>query len=544
MPIVYDCIVVGSGPSGVQAAQTLVEGGMHVAMLDVGVHQEKYYQNQSLTADFSQLRKSDGNQHQYFLGKDLQSVHKDWEGTKDRLTPPLAFTKALVADWQTQTRHTKPQAFIESLARGGLGNAWGRGAFTFSPDELQRLGAPLEGWSSHYEKIATRIGISGTKGLGVQLDGLMPPLLLDKNMRGIWQRYKRRLAKGKNKEIFVERTPLAVQNQPHHNRPTEQYYDMDFWSLQKSAGYYPGHTLKTLQSSSNFHYLPQHYVYKFQEINGEVEVMVKQITSKKNKSFRCRRLLLCASVLGTARIVLNSLSEAPRKTPIVCNPFSYGAWLNMHMFGQQNSLKKSSFSQLSVYQKASSASSFNLLNLYTYRSLLLTKLIKELPFSFRFSYQLSAIIKEMLVVGGLHLPETTREENYIQLLPSQKSPIGKDLDIHYQHNTQELKAVFRQICKAMLPWGLIPILRQETASGSSKHYAGTLPFAEWPKAFQLAASGRLHFTQNIYIGDASSFRFLPAKGPTLTIMANAHRIALEILKSRKIDFGRPLQKEG
>ena len=541
MAVVYDCIVVGSGPSGVQAAQTLVAGGMQVAMLDVGVHQDQFYQDQSPNTDFSQLRQSDPNQHLYLLGKDMESIHKDWAGGQDRLTPPLAFTKKLVAKWQAQL--PKEQAFMESLAKGGLGNAWGRGAFTYNQDEIKSIGLSAHEWPQYYQQVARRIGVSGTKGIGLDIEQLMPPLLLDKNMQMLFQGYKRNSRRWKKNGFYMERTPLAVQNQPNEDRLSEQYWDVDFWSLQKSAGYHPGHTLNKLLQRNNFKYLPQHYVCKFQELEGKVKVQAKHVVSKENKTFYCRRLILCASVLGTARIVLNSLSESPRKVPLLCNAFTYGVWLNTRMFGRQNSLKRSSFSQLSIYEREDENQHFNLLNLYTYRSLLLSKLIRELPFSFRFSYQLSAIVKEMLVIGGLHLPEGANAQNYMQLIPSKDSPLGKSLDIHYQHDESKAKAVLKRMNRAMLGWRAIPILSRPTCSGSSKHYAGTFPFAEWPQEFQLAASGRLHFTQNIYIGDASGFRFLPAKGPTLTIMANAHRIAKEILKSRPIDMGQ-LAKTG
>lgn len=535
MSVIYDCIVVGSGPSGVQAAQTLVEGGMQVAMLDVGVHQDQFYEKQSPTADFDHMRKSDRNQHLYLLGKNMESIHGDWKGREDRLTPPLAFTKELVEEWQTKS--SKEQAFMESLAKGGLGNAWGRGAFTYNTDELKAIGVSPHKWSQYYQQIARRIGISGAKGIGLDLDHTMPPLLLDKNMQTIFQRYKRQSKRWKKKGVYMERTPLAVQNQPDIERPSEQYWDVDFWSLQKSAGYHPGHTLQKLLPKSNFHYLPQHYVYEFRETGGKVVVTAKHVGSKEDKSFHCRRLILCASVLGTARIVLNSLSQAPRKVPLLCNAFTYGVWLNARMFGRQNSLKRSSFSQLSIYEREHEQQHFNLLNLYTYRSLLLSKLIRELPFSFRSSYQLSSIVKEMLVIGGLHLPEEVHVNNFVQLIPCEASPFGKSLDIHYKHDPRKTKKALTRMNTAMLRWLAIPVLSRATSSGSSKHYAGTFPFAQWPQTFQLADSGRLHFTQNIYIGDASGFRFLPAKGPTFTIMANAHRIAKEILKSRHIDMG-------
>ena len=62
--------------------------------------------------------------------------------------------------------------------------------------------------------------------------------------------------------------------------------------------------------------------------------------------------------------------------------------------------------------------------------------------------------------------------------------------------------------------------------GGSIHYAGTLPFTdrEQPLAFE-DRTGRLHGTERVYVADGSGFRYLPAKGLTFSVMANAHLVA-------------------
>jgi hypothetical protein len=37
-------------------------------------------------------------------------------------------------------------------------------------------------------------------------------------------------------------------------------------------------------------------------------------------------------------------------------------------------------------------------------------------------------------------------------------------------------------------------------------------------------------TKNVFVADGSGFKYLPAKGLTLTLMANAHLVALNSLK--------------
>jgi hypothetical protein len=77
--------------------------------------------------------------------------------------------------------------------------------------------------------------------------------------------------------------------------------------------------------------------------------------------------------------------------------------------------------------------------------------------------------------------------------------------------------------------GCQPLRTIYTPQGGSIHYAGTLPFDDTGKPFTLNPSGRLSGTRRVYVGDGSGFRYLPAKGLTMTLMANAHIVAQNAL---------------
>ncbi|MFK8004905.1 MAG: GMC oxidoreductase [Saprospiraceae bacterium] len=87
----------------------------------------------------------------------------------------------------------------------------------------------------------------------------------------------------------------------------------------------------------------------------------------------------------------------------------------------------------------------------------------------------------------------------------------------------------------MLGLGCLPLFSKIVNPGSSKHYGGTLPISKNPKPFTLASSGRLHGSKNVYVGDASEFNFLPAKGLTFTIMAASHLTALNAVKKERYE---------
>ncbi|MFP5219643.1 MAG: GMC family oxidoreductase [Actinomycetes bacterium] len=73
---------------------------------------------------------------------------------------------------------------------------------------------------------------------------------------------------------------------------------------------------------------------------------------------------------------------------------------------------------------------------------------------------------------------------------------------------------------ALLPFPLI----SDTATYTA-HLAGTARMGTDPATSVCAADGRLHDVENVYVADASSFPTFPGFNPTLTIMANALRMA-------------------
>lgn len=68
-------------------------------------------------------------------------------------------------------------------------------------------------------------------------------------------------------------------------------------------------------------------------------------------------------------------------------------------------------------------------------------------------------------------------------------------------------------------------LGQDTPIGGTAHQAGTLRFGEDPAASVLDRNCKAHDLDNLYITDASFFPSIGAVNPTLTIIANALRIA-------------------
>ena len=142
------------------AAQTLVEAGVKVTMLDVGVTDAKYA---SLVpdADFLSLRRTDAEQHRYFLGDDFEALSWGEMKTGAQLTAPRKFMATLVERFLPILSESFSP--LESLALGGLGNGWGIGCNVFSPHELAACGFDAHIMAEAYRVVARRIGVSATR---------------------------------------------------------------------------------------------------------------------------------------------------------------------------------------------------------------------------------------------------------------------------------------------------------------------------------------------------------------------------------------------
>lgn len=76
--------------------------------------------------------------------------------------------------------------------------------------------------------------------------------------------------------------------------------------------------------------------------------------------------------------------------------------------------------------------------------------------------------------------------------------------------------------------GCIPIKRINPGDGSSIHYGGCFPMSATSKPLTTTPDGELRDAPGVYIVDGAALPHLPAKGLTLTIMANANRIGSQI----------------
>lgn len=526
-----DVLVVGSGPGGVNVAARLVEAGLRVTMLDYG-NRDEHYADLIPRRPFSELRRDDPAQHRYFLGDRFEGIPFGPVRVGAQLTPPRMHILADAAE--RQPVDSPDFAASMSLARGGLGAGWSAGVFPFTDEELGDMGLSLAEMQPHYDAVAERIGVAGNHD---DLERFLPPspaimpgLQLDSNAEVVWARYQRKRAALNTEGFFLGQTRLAVCTRPHRGRGAYDYLDLDYWADTDRSVYRPQWTLDELLARPNFTYLDRRFVHAFTQTEGRVVVDVEHADTRTAERHEARALVLAAGTFSTARIVLRSLDRYDTPLPFVCNEYAYVPTLNLGMLGRPGRDRRASLAQLTaMVQLEHPRRRVIQAQLFSYRSLLTFKLMKEVPLSGRQALRILRVLIPNFAILGIHHEDRPGPGKTCVLRRGTNGP--DRLEITYRPTPEETatqRADERLLLRGFRRLGCIPLKAIRPGHGSSIHYAGTFPITPHDAPLTCDRDSRLRGTRAVYLADGSVFPWLSPKGLTFNIMANADRVGVRL----------------
>lgn len=530
----HDIIVVGSGLAGAQACRTLVDAGADVLLLDAGISPSKP-PKQFPDLDFEHIRRTVQQQRSLFLGDDFEGIPWGTLKAGAQLTPQRQYVMQGVDRW---IRLVSDSFFpFESLAHGGLGNAWGAGCYMFSEEEFRKMGLERSLFLDGYRTVAERIGISAADDDAAPfmvsgLQGIMPALRPEPRMQSILDKYVRQRSRFQSEGFHMGLPALAAISMDKNGRKAFDYVDMEFWHDQQRSVYRPWMTIDEMQERPGFRKQSGRLAVSFKETDDGVELLTLNMDTGEQETFQARRLLLCPGVLGTARLVMRSFDYAER-LPILCNPYSYVPMLDWRQMGRAMPPRRSGMGQLVMFHDPDGRNAdVSMAAMFTYRSLMLFRLVKEAPLNFSDGRALMQYLLSGMTISGIHHPESGGDGRFLRMVSDADTPTGDRMEASYRLSDAEKEELVqreRKFYRMFRRLGLLPLKKVDPGMGSSIHYAGALPVSGRELPLHTSVEGRLHGTRSIWVGDASSFRYLPAKGISFTIMANAHRVALNML---------------
>ena len=531
-----DIVIVGSGPAGAMAGAELVSRGLRVTLVDYG-DDDPVMRARVPDLPFMQLRREDSEQRGYLLGDHLEGIPRSGMRVGAQLTPPRQFVnRAAERLLPVLSPDFHP---MQSLALGGLGAAWGTACCTYSAHECARAGLDAAAIAAQYPRVVQEAGVSGpgqdlcTGHWWSGVAGCQPPLDLDTNGASILAAYQRKAAGWLRRGFALGRVPLAINSRPHQGREANPYFDTDFYGDVRRSAYRPRYTIERLRQTPGFSYVPDCLALSFHEITDGVEL----VCSRKGERsvFRGRRLLLCAGAIGSARLALASMPLADRVTTLLCSAYVYLPTLNLRMLGHPAEDRRHSMAQLmAVFGDLDQPERTCSIQMYSYRSLLLFKLIKEMPLAPWAGLIMARAMADALAIFGVFFPDAAGPTKTLRLGASTTSPAP---DLHIDYALTAVQAALQQKLETGLKrcfrgLGCLPLGRVDPGKAGSIHYAGTIPRTNPVNSnFYTIAGGRLGGCERVFVGDSSAWNWLPCKSPTFTAMAGARVAAGHVAAS-------------
>nr|WP_189684593.1 FAD-dependent oxidoreductase [Pseudomonas sp. SWRI92] len=512
----FDVIIVGSGPAGTSAAYPLVKAGLRVLMVDA---QADAGSSMLPTRSFLDARANDEHQWKWMIGKNFHALNR-----LDAVSPKLKTpTHAHVFEGFSAGNRIATDNFIGigSLATGGLSNAWGCGVAALGASDFAGLPIDYSEMQASYETVARRIGISGR--IDDDLSGYFgldqwsqPPLPLDTLHQRLLDDYSRRRPWFPELGFRLGRSRVAVLSQPLEERKACDLSGTCLWGCHNQALYSASQELQRLKQYPGFQHVQDFLVDDLLNQDG-----AWTITDQRSaRRFGGTRLLLAAGTLASTRIALKRLNHlAP--IPLLSSPTAaFLLWLPK-MLGTP---RASAFGlgQLSfALALTSSATAFG--STFSTTGLPMSEFVSRIPLGKRYSIELLKNLLSACVVGNIFLPGQLSNNTAI-LRPDGWLSINGDVHPELPALMKVAEAKLRRIYRKMGAL-LMPMSFTVGRPGADIHYAGTLPMHSAPRIGQTDCLGEVAGLRGVHIVDGACLPSLTEKSHTLTLMANADRIA-------------------
>jgi len=517
-----DSLIVGSGPAAIAAAQALIKDGRSVLILDTGI---------SLEPELAALKgRMSAQEPEHWSPDDLAR----WKGRGQGATLRGVDSKtAFGSNFANQVpRQAAPITLVRakmarSYSRGGLSNVWGASILPHFEEEIHSWPIPFAEMKAAYsalfaflpqaawpDALSARLPVAGSEDSGLEPSRLMASLM---------EALRPHEASLQNQGLFFGQARLAVTH-PSSGQGC-RYCGLCMYGCPYDLIYSSSQTLDALISSNAVEYRAGHLVQTFQEDSSGVRVQGVRLHDGQPFEYRGHRLFLGTGVLETARITLRSLGLYNIDWPLLHSDIFLLPILRFRRSRGAMVERSHQMAQLLLeIQNAAISRRAVHLQFYGYNDLYRRALEGMLGVLHRpLQRPIAGFLERlMMVFGYLHSEESSRLS--LNLSPAE----GGTLRVTGHRNPEAGRIARRVHGKLFRLWrelGGLPLWPRLGPPGYGNHSGCSFPMAEKPGAKESDTLGRPAGLKRVHLVDASVLPSLPATTITLTVMANAHRIA-------------------
>lgn len=526
----FDVIVVGSGPAGVSSAFPLVDAGLKVLLVDGGSDERSL---SPPSKPYLTSRAVDEDQWEWMVGRDYHAL-RNINAVSPKFRVPI---HAPVFEGFNATNKIKTNNFVAigSLARGGLSNAWGCGVARLSSEELSNYPFSASDIERSYAEVSSRMGISGAVDddlsdyFGLD-DWATPPIEMDALHSRLMNGYIKKKSKISAMGIRLGRSRVAVLGQDRAKRKSCEQTGNCLWGCQRRAQYSASDDLELLKQHSNFTYKGGFIVDRVIHTKGYRAIEGGDASGY--QTLKARKIILAAGTLASTRLALQAIQLDKALTMQACPTAAFILWLPAAMGTQR--VPTFGLGQLSfALSLPGGGTGFG--SLFNPTGIPIAEFSRHIPFRKRYGIDFLKTLLGSCVVGNIFLP------GHLSTATLSLTTSG-DLNVEggYRDEVTELMGFAEQRLRKVF-WNIGALLLPKSFTigepGTDIHYASSLPMRTHPVLGETNRFGEIFGLDGVYISDGACLSFLTEKSHTLTIMANADRIArrlaLEITGSEK-----------
>jgi hypothetical protein len=277
-------------------------------------------------------------------------------------------------------------------------------------------------------------------------------------------------------------------------------------------------------------------VLKVVEEDDRGVVVAKELATGQTQRFEADRVYVACGAMGTTRLVASSLNLFGRELSMLESQQFVLPMLSVRATPDPRRELDFTLNQFNmVIALDESSSDISQLHFYTFNPAFITALPALLRARSAERGQLELLRRLTVALG--YLPSWRSPRLLVRVQPASNAMDVPDL--HVSRDTapggrnQGLLTVLSRLVRSARLLDLYPVLPmlRLAAGGKSYHVGGSFPHATDRSAvFGSDRLGRVGSWKRVHLVDASVFPDVPATTFTLTIMANAHRIASETLE--------------
>ena len=423
-----------------------------------------------------------------------------------------------------------------SFAVGGFSNVWGATILPYLAEDTRDWPFPIADLGPHYRNVLSFVDSSIEQD---ELAGLFPTysgggqaLRRSRQAEALLADLRRSREHLKGEGIEFGAARLAVRSASLPERPGCAYCGLCMYGCPYGLIYSSASTLRVLSSNPLFKYVSGAIVERISESKDAVVVRGRRRDDSPFE-FKADRVYVAAGAISSTRILLKSLEAYDR--PVMLRDSQYFLFPLLRHARERGVAEEAlhTLSQLflEIRDPATSPNSVHL-QVYTYNDLYAAAIGKSVGAAARWlGWATGPIIERMLIVQGyLHSDHSASIEMSLE-----RRQDGGDL-MHLNARKEDgdkaeamMKRVVQKIAgnSSRLKATPLGFLRQRTLPGRGFHSGGTFPMRNRPGQFESDVLGRPLGFSKVHVVDSSVFPSIPATTITFSVMANAHRIAIQ-----------------